>query len=242
MISMQRLVSRVSRSVIALAMLLAGMGIGMGLLSATARDAEETVYACVNKNTGAPRIVAEGTNCKKHEHGLAWSVGNSSVIEPLTGEDIQDGSLSSNDVSANYARAGATNNPPNVVFTNQGFTTAVTVEITIPHGDDGSSVDHAVLISGDMMIHCWDDTDCAGTVRWHLRDSLRGVFSETGRVVYPWTLPSYDVGTLPVNEIVVLPSGSHSLSLEVAYKADTELGSLEVDSARLTAVDLGKQP
>lgn len=227
----KRSFSGVSRMALALAMFLAGMGGGVGLVSAIAQDADETIYACVHKNSGSPRIVPEGTSCKGNEHALNWSMGGSKI---LTGEDIEDGSLASNDVTANYGVG--TSGPEGYV---SGDKQMATVVIDIPFGDDGSSNSHAVLISGNAMAHCPNQNGCGGILTWQL-STASPVTLEPARTQYYGAVLN-GVVTLPTNEIVVLPSGQHTIALDM-FREESLYSDFYFDSARLTAVDLGKQP
>jgi hypothetical protein len=212
-------------------MFLAGMGGGVGLVSAIAQDVDETIYACVHKNSGSPRIVPEGTSCKDNEHALNWSMGGSKI---LTGEDIEDGSLASNDVTANYSVG--TSMPEGYV---SGAKQMATVVIDIPFGDDGSSNSHAVLISGNAMVRCPNEYGCGGVLTWQL-STTANVMLEPARTQYHGAM-LHGVVTLPINEIIVLPSGQHTVSLDM-FRDDSLYSHFYFDSARLTAVDLGKQP
>lgn len=76
---------------LALAMFLTGMGAGMGLLSATAQDEGEQIFACVNAKSGAVKIVDEGTSCKKGEEALVWDVTGPQGLQGPAGPQGEQG-------------------------------------------------------------------------------------------------------------------------------------------------------
>ena len=67
--------TRFSRvGVIAIACLLAGLALGVGLMSTAASpNPPAQIKACVANNTGVTRIVTANTNCYANEHVVTWS-------------------------------------------------------------------------------------------------------------------------------------------------------------------------
>jgi hypothetical protein len=103
-VHLPRPLTRIPRiGVIALACLLAGLALGVGLMSTAASPSPSAeIKACVANNTGMTRIVAASTNCFANEHVVTWSAS-----APATGSETYFASLPA-ELDFSYADADQT--------------------------------------------------------------------------------------------------------------------------------------
>lgn len=108
----RRPVHRLSRLVLSVAVVLAALAGGLGVLSATAQG-ENLIYGCAHKTSGILRIVGGPGQCGSNEKGLTWSAGATTAamqwndiegippgVESQVAHDVQcAGCVSSSDIA-----------------------------------------------------------------------------------------------------------------------------------------------
>jgi hypothetical protein len=82
--------SKLGRVVLAIAMLVVGIGVGMGAM-VTAQSGGTTYYACVNNSSGTIKMVNETTACKKHETRIEWNQQGPQGLPGPKGDPGADG-------------------------------------------------------------------------------------------------------------------------------------------------------
>lgn len=215
MVTWRHPVRMVSRSLLVLATLIAGVAIGVGVNRVVANHDATSIHACVAKSSGAVRIVTDPGVCDtKREYATQWNIRG--PVGPQGPQGIQGipGPQGEQGIQGPAGATGATGQPGPAgpagmsnVYTDEGYvdditTPTVVATVTVPAGNYLVNIGaQATNVDSDVQ-----DATChiAGTGY----DATVSVMGNTGEGVFTGADPhDFRDGSLSINVGILKPSG-----------------------------------